>query len=170
MEAGKTFITGNNRNLIITQNFIDHMKAHPVEEALLGEATRLIHVPDQKWFVGAADLGRVIGTSGCLEVDPIDIDTPALFGFRHNRRIASRCVRGEGKPTQHITIVARKGKYQDFFFVSAWPGVPAKPEPTHTTQKENMAFWCEHALIWSESNFENKPFMSTWRDVLRNRR
>jgi hypothetical protein len=170
MLAGNTFVTKNGQLIIVPKNAVEHMAAHPIADPILREAILQLSVGRGKWYVGTADLGRIVGKSGCVTAAEVDADEPALFAFRKNRKYASRCVIGEGMPTSHVTVVARQGSYGDYFFVSAWCGVQATPEPTNLNQKDNMQFWCNNALIWSEEAFEEKPRMSTWRDVINDRR
>jgi hypothetical protein len=159
--------SGNGTRILITQETVDHMKAHPIELNLLKQAFLGLEIDNGKWFVGTTDLGRIVGKSMCLETEPIDIDQQVLFGFRHNRKTATRCIRGEGIDTSCITVVLRKGRYQDYFMVSAWAGSKAMPEPTHITQKDRIEYWSTHALVYEENNFDGEPFFSTWREVLR---
>ena len=159
--------SANGHLILITQDTVDHMKAHPIELSLLKEAfNQLVITDDKKWFVGTVDMGRIVGQSTCLQTDQVDVDQQVLFGFRHNRSIPTRCVYGEGIDTSNLTIVLRKGKV-DYFMISAWAGTKAIQEPTHITQKDRIEFWCNHALVYEENNFKGKPFFSTWREVLR---
>lgn len=168
MEAGKMFITRNDQAVMVTRNTVEHMRAHPISTHLIDQAFKqLIIESNNEWFVGTAEFGRVIGRSGCVQASQIDADSPALFAFRKGRKFASRCQRGEGSPTEQLTVVARRqGHHKGWILVSAWCGPAAKPEPANLNQKENLAFWCENALVWNDESFVEEPRISTWRDVL----
>jgi hypothetical protein len=167
MKSG-VFQSGSQRNIIITQAGIDHMAAHPIEDHLLHEAFRMLVVPyvDTKFWKGTVDLGRIIGHSGCVAAPAVGLDEQATFAHRVNRKRATRCTIAEPQETSLVTVVLRRGKYSDYFFVSAWCGDSAPAEPNHVNDAENLDFWCKNALIWNDQSFIEEPFESTWREVL----
>lgn len=171
MQKG-VFPTKNGHRIIITNAGVEHMVAHPIPDAVLHEAFRKIVIDGepQKFWKGTVEMGRPVGFNGRVGATTVDLDTPCLFALRHNRKRASRCAVSIPKLTSLITVILRRGRnINESFFVSAWTGDEAPPEPT-TVNDPNLNFWCSNALIWDEAMFTETPFTSTWRQVLTEQR
>jgi hypothetical protein len=132
-----------------------HLKDHPEVEALLPECFRLIKLSDftEANFAKPIDLGRVVGTSACIEVGPHD---DIVYGTRPGRDKPSRFVLGRlEEPCTTVKLVLWHNKAENLVVViTAFIGGETPPEPWSTGAARSEAdhqaavkFWERHALV-----------------------
>ena len=103
------------------------------------------------------ELGRVCGTSGLREVDPLGSES--FWACRKGRTILSHLCLGERIPTSWICLW---GWWEESCFVihTLYPGRKA-PREIHDAEilpeelPASIEFWRRHAIITEEGQFEN---------------
>lgn len=132
-----------------------HLKGHPEVEPLLPEVFRLVEPHGQDPWAGIVNLGRVVGTSSCLPVEPGE---SVLYAWRHGRRGCSRFVKHR-KPIPCSTVklvLSRSDSHA--ILVTAFIGGDVAPEPwssgaasSEESYLASVEFWRRHALLWDPS-------------------
>lgn len=155
------FITKNGIKIKVAHWTIDHMKAHQdVDMAIVDEALKKINFVGD-FFIGSIDMGRVIGTTSCVEINPED---EVLYFYRKNRFGKTPFVKNRlPKETKNVTICLGKDqKNGEPVLITAYYGDRAPMEPWDARRKncsENVIkecddFWNSHALIYDENSID----------------
>lgn len=164
----RSFRTACGGVILLTDETVRHLEAHPEAAALLEEAIAKIVLPTDgsDFFKTVVDLGRVIGQTACVEIT----DGSSLFAVRRGRTEPTRVVIDVAKPdTTQFVVLARKGTLGDWLLITGYAGADAPREP-HDSYfedglgdgefEEALCFWSRHALVWDESM--GPVYESTW--------
>lgn len=151
------FMTKDGMRISIPASTMEHMEAHKdVDFAILNEALKKISFKGD-FLKTAVDMGRVIGTTSCVEVGPED---DISYYYRKNRAGKTPFVKGrDKKDTSKIVIILRKTSKGIPILITSWYGDIAPMEPWDARRKnlsdeeieECDIFWNTHALIYDES-------------------
>lgn len=164
----RSFPTACGGAILLTDQTVRHLEAHPEAATLLGETIAKITLPTDgsDFFKQEVDLGRVIGQTACVEITGGSL----LFAVRKGRTEPTRVVIGVAKPdTTKFVVSARKGTRGDWLLITGYAGANAPREPhdryledKHGTVEwtEAIRFWSTHALVWDETM--GQPYESIW--------
>lgn len=171
----KVYITACGGSIVVLPKAEDHLRAHPEVQTLLQEAIGRVRLPQDGSFLAVeAQMGRVVGRSGCVATPHIRFDDPASFALRTGREKPSRVVLdAEGPETTKVVVLAFASKESrgQYVLVTSFVGELAPKEPwdrnirSQEELQESLDFWCSHALAYDPSVM-GEPFASTWRRVL----
>jgi hypothetical protein len=175
LDAALEYRTACGGTINISQQVQHHLIAHPNVVEHLHAAIGKIHLPVfLKKFEEEIEMGQVIGRSGVVKKAPLQIDEPALFAIRANRKLPSRVANvGEfGETTSRIVVVARPNPTVNHYdLITAWIGTLARKEPWDGSISERrefqecLRFWSSTALVY-DSAVMGPVFESSWKDVL----
>lgn len=154
-----------------------HLQAHEDVIPYLKEAVERAEIPKKAGtHILSIDMERVVGTSICVQTSMIGINDSAIFSIRNGRVHPTRVVLwGKPEPTSRICMVVDNCQHLDDYedpayanttIITAYFGVPSEREPHYNKRAREIQFWSSHALIY-DKNTMSKPFVSTWRKVLK---
>lgn len=134
----------------IVQVDLEHLKVHVDVLPFLEEALRRVPTKNRPFIRVAVDLGRVIGTSQCVETDSSD---QIYYASRPGRITQTRFVTTKtAQPCRLVTLIMKKAE-MNYRLITAYIGDLAEKEvgdPSIRTENERMAcenFWSCHALV-----------------------
>ena len=177
------FIFSDNSKLILAEEAIEHLAAHPeiTAELLTAAASKVspeLSLENQSVLVDLPEFG-LWGKSGLVKTDKISPKDTILFGFRINRSAPSRVIQAELTPTSKLTLVFRSTKTPSVYdLLKAYAALEsALSEPislgidptTEEGQQERemcLEYWTRHALAIDSANLVSKTFQSTWEEVI----
>lgn len=118
----------------------------------LREALGLIDSDDRDHLVELVDMGRVIGTSRCVQTTDTD---KIVYAHRLGRSGPTRFVLGrEPEPTTAATVVLKRDhtRLGTLILITAWAGAASEAEPwdphhTEESYEQSRRFWANHALV-----------------------
>lgn len=152
-----------------------HLNAHPDVLTHLHAAIGQLHLPTTpRKIEEEIDIGQIIGRSGVIKTEPLQIGERALFSLRMNRTVPSRVAKvGElGEETSKIVVVARPSRTENQYdLITSWIGTLAKKEPWDksiadgTEFEECLGFWRTTALVY-DPRIMGPAIESSWKDVL----
>ncbi len=172
INAVRSYPTACGATVELTEKSLHHLEAHPDVFDILPEAIAKIRFPLGQPFVEIeVDMGRVIGTSGCVPTTRIHPNDKAQFALRKGRTSPSRVITGvSGVSTQKAVVIAKKIHGNRYSLVTSWIGSLAKKEPwdpairSPQQARECLDFWCNHALI-HDPEMMGQVFESSWNQV-----
>lgn len=131
-----------------------HLEGHPEVRSLLPEIFARLSLTDfqEEMFVGVIDLGREVGLSHCVPVNP---DEPVLYAWRKGRRGCSRFTKDHApRSCTSVKIVLWQDSSR-VVLVTAFVGGDVAPEPwasgaasSNAAHAASVDFWTSHALVW----------------------
>jgi len=162
------FKTACGKTIIVSDQTVEHLKAHEGALELLEEAIGKITIPEGGFLLTTLDMGRVIGRSSLVDAPQVTATETATFACRVGRDIPSRVLVGVEKPeTNLFTVIAglEDGAWQ-LYTSFVGPSAPREPHDRNLKNgnADELAFWCEHALV-HEDGWQT-PFESTWTAVV----
>lgn len=163
-----TLHTACGGEIVLTEETMVHLEAHPEARGLLAEAIARVRLPAEGDFLKVVvDLGRVIGQTACVETN-CDV---FLFAVRKGRTAPTRVVVGvEKSDTTTFVVLVHKDEVSGQWVLNtgyAGADAPREPHDRYFDDKldgdefvEALKFWSEHALVWDETM--GQPYESTW--------
>lgn len=170
------FISGNGKEIFITEKTRTHLWAHPDVWEFLEEAVSKIKIPDgADYFCEAVKFGKIIGVSSLVETSPISLGEETDFALRLERQWPSRVALDSRKePCDAMTLEIKFEKLSGKYILStAYIGYPCPYEPGYIKNqgsdefKKALYFWCRHSLAY-DAKIMKKPFRSSWGSILNN--
>lgn len=169
----RSYTTACGGNIFLTDNTIEHLRAHPEAESLLEQAIGRVTLPNDTFLKNEVVFDRVIGQSSCV---PINKDAPAMFAVRIGRKMPTRVAVGaQKKDTNSFVVLARKDNGSGLWrLITGYAGTsaPLEPHDRHFCNPKNrfeflkaLAFWSSHALVW-EPELMGDYYESSWKDEL----
>lgn len=141
-------ITNDGKEVTVTGQ---HMDQHQEVMAVLPEALLRINTYDNESVVRCIDLGRIIGKTQCVPVEPGE---SILWARREGRKTMSKFVkfRSEVDCSKVCVVLIKSGN--SYRLVTAYIGEMSFREPDDKTLKLPLEklqannFWNTHALVW----------------------
>ena len=176
MKIHNSYGTRNGGRILVPPERQQHLAAHPEIGNIIGEAIAQIVLPtDGSIFWGEIDLGRIVGTCGCVKARQIESIDPTTFALRKARAKPSRVAVG-AEPAPCSTVVIRALPTDDphtYMLYTCYVGIKAPLEPWDPelvgqpeAAREALEFWCSHALVHDPSVM-GLPFTTSWTEILR---
>lgn len=164
------FQAGWHSGVLVTADVIRHIeKGHMgamnlLEEALIYLTPPVASLSLRNTFAQTVDFGRIIGEEQVIQVNAIDLSSPALFAVRAGRQYASRVsfYYEFVRPTRKFTMMFSRHGAHAWKLSSAWIGKQV-PRPYWYPAENHKKYWLDHAFAYNGYEF-GKPFESTWRD------
>jgi hypothetical protein len=130
-----------------------HIADTPGLEELAAEVTHSTEL-NEDYMQFHADMGRVVGTSDLVDIEPGD---KVIYAKRRNRDNYS--VFNMTKPPQPSSLVTVAYEIKDdgtYELVSTWIGPSDSPSFPGTEREtpDSKAFWADHALAWGAQEIQ----------------
>lgn len=130
---------------------VSHLKQHSDVLEHLGLVVSGITTGNQSIIKEEIDMGRVIGTTDCVETHRFD---DIVYAKREGRPWPTRFVLDrEPEPCSHITVVMKRDG-ERYKLLTAYIGRMAEKEPDDMSIRCNHEYmrakhyWDSHALVW----------------------
>lgn len=174
VESEQKYNSACGKEIFVTAETIQHLKAHPDVVEFLEEAISKTNIPEGvARFEEAINLGREIGISSLIETKPILPDEETDFAIRVEREFPVRIsLEGEGKVCDLVTMkIVFDEKTKKYNLITAYigPNTPSNPyyaDRTSDEYRKSLDFWCNHALAY-DPKIMGKPFKSSWNFILK---
>ena len=123
---------------------------HSDVEAIIFDVLTMINTNGIEFVEVEIDLGRIIGTTSCVQTTKDDI---IVFAQRLNRKGLTRFVLDRQKePTSKIMVVLKKtASFNEYVLITAFLGNKPEVEPWDTrATSASLEFWSKRALVWGD--------------------
>lgn len=141
--------TANNKKVFFDSqksHLATHLREDPALLQLAKEAIQMI-APEAEEYATAVDLGRPIGKTDLVTVEPND---EVVYAKRPNRQTYSKFVKGRKPRTVNtVVLILHTLGPESYQLWSAWIGelTPSFPGDERETT-ESRPFWAGHALVY----------------------
>jgi hypothetical protein len=169
------YTTANNIVVKVDDDTQKHLTAHPDVVELLPEAfSKFILDIDSEFDKKEIKMERVVGKSGLVKINKIELDTPTYFAKRKERKFQSHVSLNTPNEDCDTVVISIHKIENEWCLVTAFIGHLAPNEPFYYFDKNSwfyndeekykisMDFWMSHVFIYDE-NIMDKPYESTWR-------
>jgi len=173
-ENEKKYSTACGKEVFVTAETMNHLKAHPDVVEYLTEAISRANIPNGSTiYRETVDMGRTVGISALIETDRISLNDETYFAKRIEREYPVRIILNVvGQPTAKVTLKVVFDEMENKFLLqTAWIGPDAPPLPYNVPGdlggelEKSLGFWCSHALAY-DPKVMGKPFKTSWNFIL----